>query len=75
MGGIASGGDAAEFMAAGAAVIAVGTESFRDPAAGRRIGDELAGLADHGSGKHRTEGRAPAPDRGQGSGAHADPPS
>lgn len=75
MGGIASGGDAAEFMAAGAAVIAVGTESFRDPAAGRRIGDELAGLADHGSGKHRTEGRAPVPDRGQGSGAHADPPS
>ncbi|MDQ3644421.1 MAG: dihydroorotate dehydrogenase [Actinomycetota bacterium] len=41
MGGIASGGDAAEFMAAGAAVIAVGTESFRDPAAGRRIGAEL----------------------------------
>lgn len=75
MGGIASGGDAAEFMAAGAAVIAVGTESFRDPAAGRRIGDELARLADYGSGKHRTEGRAPAPDRGQGSGAHADPPS
>ncbi|MGI9094974.1 MAG: dihydroorotate dehydrogenase [Thermoleophilaceae bacterium] len=75
MGGIASGGDAAEFMAAGAAVIAVGTESFRDPAAGRRIGDELAGLADHGSGEHRTEGRAPAHDRGQGSGAHADPPS
>ena len=29
-------------MAAGAAVVAVGTESFRDPAAGRRIGDELA---------------------------------
>ena len=42
MGGIASGHDAAEFMAAGAAVIAVGTESFRDPAAGRRIGAELA---------------------------------
>ena len=38
MGGIASGRDAAEFMAAGAAVIAVGTESFRDPAAGRRSG-------------------------------------
>jgi len=44
MGGIASGGDAAEFMAAGAAVIAVGTESFRDPAAGRRISDELTAL-------------------------------
>ena len=47
MGGIASGGDAAEFMSAGAAVIAVGTENFRDPAAGRRIGVELAGLTVH----------------------------
>ena len=44
MGGIASGRDAADFMAAGAAVIAVGTESFRDPAAGRRIGAELAAI-------------------------------
>ena len=38
MGGIASGRHAADFIAAGAAAIAVGTESFRDPAAGRRIG-------------------------------------
>jgi dihydroorotate dehydrogenase (NAD+) catalytic subunit len=45
MGGIASGRDAADFMAAGASAVAVGTESFRDPAAGRRIGDELAGLS------------------------------
>jgi dihydroorotate dehydrogenase (NAD+) catalytic subunit len=44
MGGIASGRDAADFLAAGAACIAVGTESFRDPAAGRRIGAELAAL-------------------------------
>ena len=36
MGGIASGADAADFLAAGAACVAVGTESFRDPAAGRR---------------------------------------
>jgi dihydroorotate dehydrogenase (NAD+) catalytic subunit len=42
MGGIASGRDAADFMAAGASFVAVGTESFRDPAAGRRIGAELA---------------------------------
>jgi dihydroorotate dehydrogenase (NAD+) catalytic subunit len=42
MGGIASGRDAADFLAAGASFVAVGTESFRDPAAGRRIGDELA---------------------------------
>ena len=41
MGGIQSGRDGADFLAAGAACVAVGTESFRDPAAGRRIGDEL----------------------------------
>ena len=45
MGGIASGRDAADFLAAGARCVAVGTESFRDPAAGRRIGAELDGLA------------------------------
>jgi dihydroorotate dehydrogenase (NAD+) catalytic subunit len=42
MGGIATGRDAADFLAAGASLVAVGTESFRDPAAGRRIGGELA---------------------------------
>jgi dihydroorotate dehydrogenase (NAD+) catalytic subunit len=42
MGGIASGRDAADFLAAGATCIAVGTASFLDPAAGRRIADELA---------------------------------
>ncbi len=41
MGGIASGRDAADFLAAGATCVAVGTESFRDPAAGRRIAAEL----------------------------------
>ncbi|MEA2437848.1 MAG: dihydroorotate dehydrogenase catalytic subunit [Thermoleophilaceae bacterium] len=41
MGGIASGRDARDFLVAGARCVAVGTESFRDPAAGRRIGDEL----------------------------------
>jgi dihydroorotate dehydrogenase (NAD+) catalytic subunit len=45
MGGIASGRQAEDFIAAGATVIAVGTESFRDPAAGRRIGAELAELS------------------------------
>jgi dihydroorotate dehydrogenase (NAD+) catalytic subunit len=45
MGGIASGRDAADFMAAGASAVAVGTESFRDPAAGRRIAAELAELS------------------------------
>ena len=41
MGGICSGADAAEFLAAGAALIAVGTESFRDPRAGSRVANEL----------------------------------
>ena len=41
MGGIASGRDARDFLDAGAACVAVGTESFRDPAAGRRVADEL----------------------------------
>jgi dihydroorotate dehydrogenase (NAD+) catalytic subunit len=41
MGGIASGRDAADFLGAGATCVAVGTESFRDPAAGVRIAAEL----------------------------------
>jgi dihydroorotate dehydrogenase (NAD+) catalytic subunit len=45
MGGIASGRHAADFMAAGASAVAVGTESFRDPLAGRRIAAELADLS------------------------------
>ncbi|MGH2981567.1 MAG: dihydroorotate dehydrogenase, partial [Solirubrobacterales bacterium] len=41
MGGIGSGADALAFIAAGADLIAVGTENFRDPAAGSRIRREL----------------------------------
>jgi dihydroorotate dehydrogenase (NAD+) catalytic subunit len=41
MGGIASGADAREFIAAGATLVAVGTESFRDPKAGSRVAAEL----------------------------------
>jgi dihydroorotate dehydrogenase (NAD+) catalytic subunit len=41
MGGVASGRDAADFMRAGSTCVAVGTESFRDPAAGLRIASEL----------------------------------
>jgi dihydroorotate dehydrogenase (NAD+) catalytic subunit len=43
MGGITTGRDAAEMIRAGALLVAVGTESFRDPAAGSRIAEELAG--------------------------------
>jgi dihydroorotate dehydrogenase (NAD+) catalytic subunit len=45
MGGIANGRHAADFLAVGASAVAVGTESFRDPAAGRRIAAELADLS------------------------------
>jgi dihydroorotate dehydrogenase (NAD+) catalytic subunit len=41
MGGVQSGRHAADLLAAGATAVAVGTESFRDPAAGTRIRREL----------------------------------
>jgi dihydroorotate dehydrogenase (NAD+) catalytic subunit len=41
MGGIQTGRHAADFLAAGASAVAVGTENFRDPAAGTRVADEL----------------------------------
>jgi dihydroorotate dehydrogenase (NAD+) catalytic subunit len=45
MGGVRSGRDAAEFLAAGASRIAVGTALFADPGAPVRIRRELAGTA------------------------------
>jgi len=45
MGGVQRGRDALDLILAGATVVAVGTESFRDPAAGARISEELAALA------------------------------
>jgi dihydroorotate dehydrogenase (NAD+) catalytic subunit len=44
MGGVERGQDALDLMRAGATLVAVGTESFRDPAAGRRIARELLEL-------------------------------
>ncbi len=41
MGGIETGADALEFLALGASAVAVGTASFRDPAAARRVRSEL----------------------------------
>jgi dihydroorotate dehydrogenase (NAD+) catalytic subunit len=41
MGGVSSGRHARQFLDAGATLVAVGTESFRDPAAGLRIAREL----------------------------------
>ncbi len=51
MGGVSSGVDALELIAAGATLVAVGTESFRDPRAGERVAKEIAGaLKDDRSG-------------------------
>jgi len=48
MGGVQSGADAADLLLAGARIIAVGTESFRDPAAGLRVASELSQLGANG---------------------------
>jgi dihydroorotate dehydrogenase (NAD+) catalytic subunit len=42
MGGVQRGAHAADLMRAGATLVAVGTESFRNPSAGSRIASELA---------------------------------
>ncbi|MDX6672898.1 MAG: dihydroorotate dehydrogenase catalytic subunit, partial [Solirubrobacteraceae bacterium] len=44
MGGVQHGRDADGLLRAGAALVAVGTESFRDPRAGARVAGELADL-------------------------------
>jgi dihydroorotate dehydrogenase (NAD+) catalytic subunit len=49
MGGVTHGTHARDLLAAGATLVAVGTESFRDPAAGSRISRELKSLQIAGS--------------------------
>jgi dihydroorotate dehydrogenase (NAD+) catalytic subunit len=44
MGGVERGRDAFDLLRAGATLVAVGTESFRDPAAGLRVAGELSDL-------------------------------
>lgn len=44
MGGVQRGEDALDLLRAGAELVAVGTESFRDPTAGLRVSDELCDL-------------------------------
>jgi dihydroorotate dehydrogenase (NAD+) catalytic subunit len=44
MGGVARGQDALDLLSVGATLVAVGTENFRDPAAGFRVKSELAKL-------------------------------
>lgn len=50
MGGISSGADAVEMLSAGATLVAVGTENFRDPRAGTRVAGEIAGALRAGQG-------------------------
>lgn len=57
MGGVQRGRHAADLLAAGATLVAVGTESFRDPTAGARVADELSRLAFAAAG-HPFEPRA-----------------
>jgi dihydroorotate dehydrogenase (NAD+) catalytic subunit len=47
MGGVENGRSAADLLDVGATLVAVGTESFRDPAAGARIARELAAFCRH----------------------------
>ncbi len=58
MGGIETGRHAAEFLAAGAAAVAVGTASFRDPLAATRILRELSGQLEKGGIRNLSELRA-----------------
>jgi dihydroorotate dehydrogenase (NAD+) catalytic subunit len=70
MGGIRSGRDALDFLAAGASAVAVGTENFRDPAAAARVRDELEQLlTKHGA--SRTEDAAGAAHGAQKSASNA----
>jgi dihydroorotate dehydrogenase (NAD+) catalytic subunit len=52
MGGVESGRDALALLRAGATLVAVGTESFRDPAAGSRIASELKHLIEEVPANH-----------------------
>ena len=45
VGGIAGGGDAAQYLLAGASLVQVGTASFWDPRSGERVVKELSGVA------------------------------
>jgi dihydroorotate dehydrogenase (NAD+) catalytic subunit len=49
MGGVAHGSHAKDLISVGASLVAVGTESFRDPRAGSRIAAELKSLQNAGS--------------------------
>jgi dihydroorotate dehydrogenase (NAD+) catalytic subunit len=59
MGGVSSGRDARDLLDVGATLVAVGTESFRDPAAGSRIAAELEALSANSASPEGAEGHPP----------------
>jgi dihydroorotate dehydrogenase (NAD+) catalytic subunit len=61
MGGLESGRDAFDFLSAGADLVAVGTENFRDPAAGIRVCQELQALMIERSLRNLREVRGSSP--------------
>jgi dihydroorotate dehydrogenase (NAD+) catalytic subunit len=60
MGGVQSGRHAVDLLLAGADIVAVGTESFRDPLAGAKVADGLAALADNIPAKSGVKEAVPA---------------
>ncbi|MFP5364662.1 MAG: dihydroorotate dehydrogenase [Thermoleophilia bacterium] len=62
MGGIAAGRHARDLLSVGATLVAVGTESFRDPCAGSRIASELKSLQNAGSPSSGMNGSEPRPE-------------
>jgi len=53
IGGVQHGQDAVDLLRAGASLVAIGTESFRDPLAARRIAREASALARRGELENR----------------------
>ena len=63
MGGVQNGLDAADLLRAGARIVAVGTESFRDPIAGLRVASELSELGSNGENLALRRGLPGRPER------------
>jgi dihydroorotate dehydrogenase (NAD+) catalytic subunit len=62
MGGIVHGMHAKDLISVGATLVAVGTENFRDPCAGRRIAAELKSLQNAGSPSRTMNASEPRPE-------------
>jgi dihydroorotate dehydrogenase (NAD+) catalytic subunit len=62
MGGVAHGTHAKDLISVGATLVAVGTENFRDPCAGRRIAAELKSLQNAGSPSRTLNASEPRPE-------------